>query len=54
MTDDDILDSLFHGAALIAFVEQAQIEQGWPSRTPTMLRAYRLYEEFLAESKRNR
>ncbi len=48
-TLDDLLDSLFHAAAFTAFVEQARIEQGWPSLVETRERAYRYYENALAE-----
>ena len=47
--DDSILDDLFHGCALWAYVEQACIEQGWPDSEATRRRAYRLYEEAIAE-----
>jgi hypothetical protein len=48
MIDDDILDDLFHGCALTAFIEQS-IEQGsLPDMEATRRRAYRLYEEALA------
>ena len=47
--DDDILGELFHGCALAAFVDQA-IEEGWPPDCEaTRRRAYRYYEEALAE-----
>jgi hypothetical protein len=46
--DDDILDGLFHGCALAAYLDQAQAEQGWPSSEATRQRAYRYYEEALA------
>lgn len=51
MTDplDDILDCPFHAAAFTAFVEQARLEQGWPSPIETRERAYRHYENTLAE-----
>ena len=49
MIDDDILDDLFHGCALTAFIEQS-IEQGsLPDMEATRRRAYRLYEEALAD-----
>lgn len=56
MTDAplDILDDLFHGCALTAFLDQAQAEQGWPSREITRQRAYRYYEEALAAKNRRR
>jgi hypothetical protein len=46
---DDLLDDLFLGCALLAFVEQATIEQGWPDSEATRQRADRHYEEALAE-----
>ena len=49
MTDDDILGDLFHGCALSAFLEQAHAQQGWPDSEATRHRAYKLYEEALAE-----
>lgn len=45
---DTILDDLFHGCALAAFVEQAIAEGGWPGPTATRDRAYRRYEQALA------
>jgi hypothetical protein len=47
-TPEDPLDSLFHGCALAAYLDQAQAEQGWPSSEATRVRAYRYYEEALA------
>ena len=46
---DEILDGLFHGCALTAFLEQAQAEQGWPNPEATRQRAYLLYEQALVE-----
>jgi hypothetical protein len=46
---DDILDDLFMGCALAAFLEQAEAQQGWPDPEATRQRAYRLYEDALAE-----
>jgi len=46
--DDDILDDLFHGVALAAYLDQAEAEQGWPSSEATRRRAYRYFEEALA------
>lgn len=48
MTDNEILDDLFHGCAFAAFVEQAAIEGGWPDPEATRIRAYRHYEQALA------
>ena len=47
-TNDDILDDLFHGCALAAYLDQAGAEQGWPSSEATRRRAYRYYEDALA------
>lgn len=49
---DDTLDSLFHGCAFSAFVEEARKAGGWPDSRAVKRRAYELYEEELA--KRNR
>jgi hypothetical protein len=46
--DDDILDDLFHGCALVAFLQQAIEQGGPPDSEATRRRAYRLYEEALA------
>ena len=57
MTGDslnDILDDLFHGCAFAAFVEQAIVEQGWPDREATRLRAYGYYQEELASRQTDR
>jgi|GEM_PF-6349272 len=40
---DDLLDDLFLGCALTAYLEQAQIQQGWPDSEATRRRAYRMY-----------
>jgi hypothetical protein len=47
-TDDDILDDLFHGCAISAFVELAIKEGGPPDQEATRQLAYRLYEDALA------
>ena len=49
---EDILDSLFHGCAFAAFLDQAAAEGGWPSPEATRVRAYRYYEAELAEKNR--
>lgn len=46
---DEILDSVFHGCAFKAFVEVAHEMQGPPCPIRTRQRAYKLYEESLAE-----
>jgi hypothetical protein len=48
------LDNPFHGAALIAFVEQARSQQSWPCPEATRQRAYSLYEAELAAKPGNR
>ena len=48
-SEDDILDDLFHACALTAFVEQAIAQKGPPGIQATRRRAYRLYEDALAE-----
>lgn len=47
-TDESVLDDLFHGCALAAFVERAIVEQGWPEPQATNALACRLYEDALA------
>ena len=57
MTDesgDDILDSLFHGCAWAAFLDQAAEQQGPPDSLATRQRAYRYYEDALAEKNRRK
>jgi len=49
MTDDPIWSDLFHHCALVAFLEQAIAEQGWPDPEMTRQRAYRMYEAALAK-----
>lgn len=46
---DDILDSLFHGSALAAFLDQAEVERGWPSVEGTRRRAFDDFEQELAK-----
>ena len=53
-SDDDILDGLFHGCALAAYLDQAAAEQGWPDSEATRRRAYRHYEDALAEKNRQK
>ena len=49
---DDILDSLFHGSAWRAYAELVA-EQGFPPDSEaTRRRAYRYYEDALAEEDR--
>jgi hypothetical protein len=49
---EDIWDDPFHGAALAAFVDEAANSQGPPCPERTRLRAYRYFEEALAEKNR--
>jgi hypothetical protein len=53
-SDDDIMDSLFHGCALAAYVDQAVEEKGRPDMLATRQRAYRYYEEALAAKNRRK
>lgn len=50
---DSLLDDLFSGCALDAFLEQSHAEQGWPNSEATRRLAYRLYEDALAAKSRN-
>jgi hypothetical protein len=49
--DEFILDALFHGCALAAYLDQAAEQRGWPDREPTRRRAYVYYEAELAARK---
>jgi hypothetical protein len=52
---DDILDSLFHGCALRAYLEVwARTGRLPPDSETTRIRAYQLYEEALAEKNRRK
>jgi hypothetical protein len=53
-TEDEILDDLFHGCALAAFVDQAVEQGGPPDVEATRRRAYAYFEEALAERNRRR
>jgi hypothetical protein len=44
---DDILDDLFHACSLAAYLQQAQIQQGWPDSESTHRRACAYYEQAL-------
>ena len=46
---DDFWDDLFLGCAFAAFVDQAAQQEGRPDSELTRRRAYRYYEEALAE-----
>jgi hypothetical protein len=49
---DDLWNDLFHGCAIVAYIEQAAEEGRWPPDSEaTRRRAYRYYEEELAASK---
>jgi hypothetical protein len=49
---ENVLDDLFHGCALAAFVEQACRAGGWPESETVRQRAYDLYEQSLSERSR--
>jgi hypothetical protein len=53
-SDDDIMDSLFHGCALAAYVDQAVLQHGRPDSVATRQRAYDYYERALAEKNRRK
>ena len=53
-SDDDIMDSLFHGCALAAYLDQAAEQQGRPDSVATRQRAYDYYEKALAEKNRQK
>jgi hypothetical protein len=46
--EDDVLDDLFHGCALAAFLDQAAEQKGPPDVEATRRRAYAYFEEVLA------
>lgn len=55
MTDDGILDSVFHGCAWAAYLDEvAASGVSPPDVEATRLRAYRYYEEALAEKNARR
>lgn len=49
---DAFFDDLFLGCAFAAWVDQAILEQDWPDEERTRLRAYRYFEEALAQRRR--
>ena len=51
---DDFWDDLFHGCAFAAFIDQAIEQGGPPDEEATRKRAYRYYEEALAEKNAQR
>lgn len=51
---DDILDDLFHGAALAAFVEESRLAGSHPCPNKTRQRANQLYEVLLGEKNKLR
>lgn len=51
---DEIFDDLFQYCAFTAYLEQAAIQQGWPDSEGTRQRAFRLFEEALAEKNRTK
>jgi hypothetical protein len=46
-SEDDIMDELFHACSLAAYLQQAQIQQGWPDSEATRRRACAHFEEAL-------
>ncbi len=48
MTDDHILDDLFHGCAWAAFLDEAYAQQAWPDCEMTRRRAFSYFEAELA------
>ncbi len=46
---DDFWDDLFHACALGAFIDEASQQGGPPDQEATRKRAFRYYEEALAE-----
>jgi hypothetical protein len=54
-SDDDIMDSLFHGCALAAYLDEAAAGRVWPPDShATRQRAYDYYEKALAEKNRQK
>jgi hypothetical protein len=53
-SDDDIMDSLFHGCALAAYLDEAVAGHGRPDSEATKRRTYRYYEDALAEKNRQK
>jgi hypothetical protein len=54
-SDDDIMDSLFHGCALTAYLQIAAESNCWPPPAEaTRRRAYDHYEKALAEKNRQK
>jgi len=51
---DEILDGLFHACAWAAYVDQAALQHGRPDSVATRQRAYRYYEDALAEKNRRK
>ncbi len=46
---DELLDDVFHGCAFAAYIEEAAKASGPPCPEATRQRAYRYFEESLAE-----
>ncbi len=51
---DSILDDVFHGCALTAYLEVWRQTGQFPPDSETTRRAYQLYEEALAEKNRRK
>jgi hypothetical protein len=52
--DSDIFDSLFHSAALAAYLEVSTASGGPPDPEATKRLAYRIYEDTLAQKNATR
>ena len=52
--DSDLFHDLFHGCALQAYLDEALAVGGPPECEATRRRAYRYYEEALAERNENK
>ncbi len=51
---DNILDDLFHGCALVAYLDEVRRTQDWPGYEATRRRAFHYYEEALRDKHRLR
>lgn len=52
--ENQLANELFHQASIIAFVEAARAQGGWPCPDQVRRKAYAIYEQELANSERNR
>jgi hypothetical protein len=53
VTFDEMMDDLFLGCAIAAYVEEARAVQGWPDSERVKQRAYKLYEAALQRKQAN-